>query len=206
MRNFKLLFFAAIVFTMSSCASVYYSPDAKQIATSHQKIAVIPPTVSIAARRKVDAEALKEQQETESLNFQKEMYSWLLTRKRRNGMLVNILDVETTNAKLTRAGYFENNTMTPNEIANLLGVDAIMTSNYALSKPISEGAAVAIGLLSGVWSTTNEARVTLEIHDRGTENMIWNYNHTLSGSVGTSSHNLVNSLMRNASKKMPYLD
>ena len=205
MRNFKFVFLAAIVLIMSSCASVYYSPDAKQVSNNHQKIAIVPPTVSIAARKKVDAEALKEQQKTESLNFQKEMYSWFLRRKGQNGMRVNILDVETTNAKLTKAGYFVENTMTPSEIADLLGVDAIMTSNYSLSKPISEGAAVALGLLVGVWGATNEATVTLEIHDKGTENMIWNYNHTLSGSVETSSANVVNALMRKASRQMPYL-
>ena len=84
MRNLKLLFLAAISLIMRSCASVYHSPNAKQISSNHQKIAVIPPTVSIAARKRVDAAALQEQQETESLNFQKDMYSWLLTRKRRN--------------------------------------------------------------------------------------------------------------------------
>ena len=119
-------------------------------------------------------------------------------------MKVNILDVETTNAKLAQAGYFDENIMTPSEIAQLLNVDAILTSNYALSKPMSEGAAVAIRLFTDISVPTNEARVTLEIHDKGTENMIWNYNHTLSGSVGTSSHDLVNLLMRNASRKMPY--
>ena len=205
MRNLKLTFLAVITLLLSSCASVYYSPDAKQASSQHQKIAIVPPTVSIAARRKVDPEALKEQQRTESLNFQKEMYNWFLRRKSQNGMRVNILDIETTNAKLTKVGYFEENTMTPKEISDLLGVDAIMTSNYALSKPISEGAAVALGLLVGVWGATNETTVTLEIHDKGTENMIWNYNHTLSGSIGSSSASLVNALMRNASKKMPYV-
>jgi hypothetical protein len=205
MRNLKLLFLAAITLIMSSCASVYHSPNAKQISSNHQKIAVIPPTVSIAARKRVDAAALQEQQETESLNFQKDMYSWLLTRKRRNKMQLNILDIETTNAKLAKAGYFNSQIMTPNEIAELLEVDAILTSNYALSKPISEGAAVAISILAGVDAPTNEARVTLEIHDKETKDMIWNYNHTLSGSIGTSSGNLVNALMRNASRKMPYL-
>jgi len=41
----------------------------------------MPPTVSIAAKKKVDAESIKEQQRTEYLNFQKEIFSWLLKRK-----------------------------------------------------------------------------------------------------------------------------
>ena len=49
---------------LSSYARIFYSPDAINLAQNHKLIAVVPPTVSIAARRKVDAESLKEQQKT----------------------------------------------------------------------------------------------------------------------------------------------
>ena len=156
--------------------------------------------------KKVDAEAIKEQQRTESTNFQQEMYSWLLKRKMQNRIFVEIQDVETTNAKLRKAGFFDDNPMSPNEICETLGVDGVITSNYSLTKPMSEGAAVALGLLVGVWGSTNNTTVTLEIHDKETKKLLWNYNHKVSGSVGSSPAQLVDNLMRNASKKMPYLN
>jgi hypothetical protein len=204
MNRLLMLLLAATM--ISSCAKIYYSPDAKSRANSHQLIAIAPPIVSIAARKKVDAEAMKEQQKTESANFQKEMYSWLLKRKMQNRIFVEIQDVETSNAKLRKAGYFDDNPMSPNEICEVLGVDAIITSNYSLAKPMSEGAAVALGLLVGVWGSTNNTTVTLEIHDRETKKLLWNYNHKVSGSVGSSPAQLVDNLMRNASKKMPYAE
>ena len=205
MQNLKLTFLAMTVFLISSCASIYQSPTVDQVSNKHQKIAILPADVSMTAGRKADPELLKEYQKKESLNFQKAMYSWFLKRKMQNGMRVNILDVPTTNAKLTKAGYFEKNTMTPNEIATLLGVDAVMTSNYALSKPMSEGAAVALGLLVGFWGATNQATITLDIHDKEAADIIWSYSHTLSGTIGSSSNNLVNALMKKASRKMPYM-
>lgn len=194
----------AIALLTSNCAKIYYSPEAKSRASSHQIIAIAPPKVSIAAMKKVDAEAIKEQQKTESLNFQKEMYSWLLKRKMQNRIHVEILDVETTNAKLKKAGYFDETPMSPSEICEVLGVDGLITSNYSLTKPMSEGAAVALGLLVGVWGSTNNTTVSLEIHDKETKKLLWNYNHKVSGSVGSSPAQLVDNLMRNASKKMPY--
>lgn len=191
-------------FLMSSCAKIYYSPDAKTRASSHHIIAIAPPKVSIAARKKVDAEAIKEQQKTESVNFQQEMYSWLLKRKMQNRIFVEIQDVETTNAKLKKAGYFDENPMSPYEICEALGVDGVITSNYSLTKPMSEGSAVALGLLVGVWGSTNNTTVTLEIHDKETKKLLWNYNHKVSGNVGSTPAQLVDNLMRNASKKMPY--
>ena len=66
---------------LQSCAKVFYAPDARYLANTQKIIAIVPPKVSIAARKKVDADALIEQQKTESINFQREMYSWMLKRK-----------------------------------------------------------------------------------------------------------------------------
>jgi len=79
-----------------------------------------------------------------------------------------------------------------------------MTSNYSLSKPMSEGAAVAFAVLFGVYGSTNEVAVTLNINDCMNRKLIWNYSHKFSGSLGSSPSRLVDGLMRNASRKMPY--
>ena len=201
--NSLLLLITGFIF-LSGCAKIYYSPEAKSRTNAHEIIAIIPPKVSIAARKKVDAEAIKEQQRTESRNFQQEMYSWMLRRKMQNRIFVEIQDIETTNAKLARADY-PNPPLSPAELSDLLEVDGVITSNFSLSKPISDGAAIAIGLLGGVWGSTNNTAVSMEIHDRETRKLLWNYNHELSGSVGSTPAQLVDNLMRHASKRMPYV-
>lgn len=204
MKKAVVFSLVAVAVLIQSCAKIYYSADSESIAESHAIVAIAPPRVSIAPRKNVDAGALIEQQKTESVNFQKEMYSWMLKRKMQGKMTVEIQDVETSVAKLTNAGYYNGKSLTPLEICEALGVDAIMTSNYSLSKPMSEGAAVAVALLVGVWGPTNETTVTLSIHDKGTNKMIWNYNHKASSSFGSPA-GLVDALMRQASKKMPYI-
>lgn len=196
--------FLCVLLLSTSCAKIYYSPDAASRSSRHKIIAIAPPKVSIAARRKVDPEAIKEQQKTESINFQKEMYSWLVKRKMQERITVDILDIETTNAKLKKAGYYDDTPLTPAEICDILEVDGLISANFSLSKPMSEGAAIAVGVLIGVWGSTNDATATLELHDRQTKKLLWNYNHRLSGSVGSSPAQLIDGLMRNASKKMPY--
>ena len=199
-----LLLTLTLITILSSCAKVYQSPDALVRASNHKTIAIVPPRVSIAATRKVDPRALLEQQKTESVNFQQEIYSCLLKRKSQNRVFVYIQDVQTTTVKLQKLGYSLDNPMTPAEMCQALGVDGIITANYALSKPMSNGAALALGLVVGVWGPTNQTSVSLEIHDDQTQKMIWNYNHKVSGSIGSTHARLVDNLMRNASKKMPY--
>ena len=202
MKKSLVLLIVAILI-LQSCAKVFYTPDARSLASTHKIIAIIPPKVSIAARRKVDGAALIEQQKTESINFQREMYSWMLKRKMQGKILVDIQDVETTNAKLAAAGYGDKNSLTPSDLSKVLNVDGILTSNYSLSKPMSEGAAIAMAVIEGEWGPTNEAVASLSIHDCRSDKMIWNYDHRLSSSMD-SPVRLVNDLMREASRKMPY--
>lgn len=200
-KSIILLIVTALI--LQSCAKVFYTPDARYIASSHKVIAIVPPRVSIAPSKKVDAAALIEQQKTESINFQREMYSWMLKRKMQGNIFVDIQDVETTNALLSDAGFKDPGLLTPAELSRVLNVDGILTSNYSLSKPISEVAAIALAVIAGWWAPTNEAVVSLSIHDSGSEKMIWNYDHKLSSSLSSPSR-LVDELMRQASRKMPY--
>ncbi len=199
----KIIIFLAFI-ALNSCAKIYHTPDAFTVAKSHRVIAVLPPSVSIAASRKTDAEAIKEQQRTESLNFQKEMYSWMLRRKMQGKIQQEILDVETTNAKLRQAGFPET-PMSPSQMCEILEVDGVIASNFALSKPMSEGAAIAVAVLAGVGTATNEVRVSIGIHDCMGKKLIWNYDHNFSGGLGSSPTSLVEDLMRRASKRMPYI-
>jgi hypothetical protein len=198
-----LFFLIAVTFLLQSCAKIFYSPDATPLARAQKVIAIAPPKVAIAARKNIDGTALIEQQKTESVNFQREMYSWMLKRKMQGTITVEVQDVETTNAKLANAGFNNGQLLTPIDMCNILGVDGIMTSNYSLSKPMSEGAAIAAALLVGFWGATNEATVSLSIHDQSANKMIWNFDHKLSSSLGSPAR-LVDALMRQASREMPY--
>ncbi len=204
MKSIKRLSVLLIFATFfSACAKIFYSPDAYQLAQNQRTIAIILPNVSIAANKKIDAESMKEQQKTEAVNFQLEIYSWMLKRKMQGKISQEIQEIQSTNAKLKKAGYPENG-LTTVELCELLGVDGIMTSNFGLSKPMSEGSAIAIGLLFGAWGATNEVHVSLSINDCSNKKLIWNYDHKYSAGLGSSPASLVDGLMRHASRKMPY--
>jgi len=190
-----------IAIFLSSCAKIFYTPDAKVLASNHKTIAIIPPRVSIAPTKKIQGDAIIEQQKGESLNFQREMYAWLLKRKMQGKFLQEIQDIQTTNAKLIKAGYPER-ILTTSEFCEILGVDGIIISNFSLGKPMSVAAAIFVG------GATNQIHVSLSISDCNNTKLIWNYDHKLSGGLGSSPSRIVDDLMRHASKKkqkMPYI-
>jgi hypothetical protein len=199
----RITLILTLVALISSCAKVYNSPDAKTLASTHNQVAILLPKVTIAAKKNSNLEQIKEQQRAEAVNFQYELYAWMLKRKGKGKFRPEIQEIQTTNAILAKAGYPET-PMTNQEICQLLRVDGLMTSTFALSKPISEGAAVALLLVGGMWGPTDQVQMTLGISDCMNKKLIWNYEHKMAGGMGTNSSSIVDGLMRNASKKMPY--
>lgn len=198
----KIIFIAAPLILMSCGPTVYLAPGGSQIAASHRNVAIMPPTVSIAASKNMTAEAMKEAQKTESINFQQEIYAYMLKRKGQGKFFMDIQDVETTNAIIAKATQ-KGDILTTADYCKLLGVDGLITSNFAMSKPMSTGAAAALYLLGGI-GTTNTVTITLSIKDCQSTSLIWKYDHKYSGGLGSSPASLVEGLMRNASNKMPY--
>lgn len=199
----KIYIFLPLLIILISCAKVYYSKDSSIIASEHRIIAIMPPKVSIAAQKKVSAEALLEQQKAESVNFQNEMYAWMLKRKQQNLITIEIQDINITNARLAESEYFEKN-LGPEKLFDILQVDGALASNFSMSKPMSAGASIAIGLIFGAMGATNQVSVNMSLFEAKEKKMFWNYNHTFSGGLGSSPISLVDGLMRQSSRKMPY--
>jgi hypothetical protein len=194
---------STLFITMSSCASVYQTSDSRSLAVSHKWVAIVPPTISIQVRKPQEAEVVEKQQQMESMNFQKEIYNQLLKRKSWGQFNPDLMDIQTINAKLKKAGY-PDTPMTTADYCRILGVDAIITSHFDLSKPISEGGAVAVAVAFGTSVATNSVRATLQIIDASTTKMIWSFSHEVNGHLGSTTSSVVERVVRSGIRRMPY--
>lgn len=207
----KLIFFFALTITLISCGpTIYKVADFSEVTAKHKTVALLPTEVSMQLRpnemKKTTPEQLNQMQEQTGKDIQDKMYSWFLKRSGKFKYTVTFQDISRTNALLAQANltYATINTKTKDELARLLGVDAVISSRATMKKPMSEGAAVALGLLVGAWGNTNNVQTSISINEGIKGDLVWKYDYTASGSVGSNTDNLVNALMRNASKKFPY--
>jgi len=154
----------------------------------------------------ITTEQLERMEKSEGESIQSAMYSWFLKRKKRGTLSVNVQNTVTTNAKLKKAEVtFENyETFTPSELAKILEVDAIIMGTFDTNQPMSEGASVALGLLVGFWGATNSATINLSIYNAVDGELLVNYNKKVRGSVGSDNDDLINILMRKASRRIAY--
>jgi hypothetical protein len=195
----KTFFLFALLFTLpilSGCAKIYYSPDAMQKASTHKIIAIIAPKVAATAS------ATQAQQLSESLNYQKEIYAWMLKRKSQGKITVDIQELDVTNIKLTKLDYYAN-PISSSQLCKELGVDGVITSSFSVGRTMSEGSALGVALLTGAFVPTKNATIDLSIND--SEKLLFNYSYKVKGGIASTPARMIDRLMREASRKMPYV-
>lgn len=197
---------------MTSCSpTIYKTSDFDNRTATHKTVAILPAQVLISLRpnqmARTTPEQLARNEEATGMAIQEKLYGWFLRRSNNYRFSVNFQDVTQTNALLEKAklDYSAISRMSRSELAQLLGVDAVISTSLRTDKPMSDGVAVAMGVVFGFWGTTNQAFTTINIHEGGRGDLLWKYDYRASGSVGSSPENLVNALMRNASRRFPYI-
>ena len=205
--------FLLVVFSLSTFAqtNLYENPEFDTIAKTHKIIAIVPFKTQVKLRPKqmkdMNDEQLNRLEKAEGEGIQGAMYSWFLKRKKRGDLEnLEIQDPRVTSVMLKKQDISYDNIMefTPQELAKILEVDAVISGEFETNKPMSEGAAVVLGAIFGVFGSTNSAVINMSVHNAQDGILLWNYNKKVSGSMGSSSEDLINILMRKASRRLAY--
>ncbi len=189
---------------------LYENPDFDRIARRHKIIAIMPFDATITLRPKdmkdITPEQLDRMEKAEGESIQSALHSWFLKRDKQGSLTVEVQPPAITNAKLNQAEIDEDNyeEYTPGELAEILGVDAIIMGSFETNKPMSEGASVALGVVFGFYGATNKAVLNLYIYNAEDSDILVNYHKGVKGSIGSSTEDLINRLMRKASRRIAY--
>lgn len=204
-RLATILFVAATA--LSSCGPTIYKADGLEASKSKMKVlAILPFTISIDSKKLpkgATIETLKESEDKTGYDIQNNIYTWLLHRQKR--YTVSFQDVDRTNALLKQAGISYDDIILKDkgDLCELLGVDGIVSGKATMSKPMSEGGAIALALLAGYGGNTNKITATLTIHNAQSA-LLWKYDYHVSGGLGSSAESISDKLMRKCSRKFPY--
>ena len=208
--TFKLLVLACIILgsTADAQTKLFEHPNFETIAKDHKIIAILPFSAKVSLRPKqmkeITPEQLKDMEFGEGRAIQNSMYTWFLNRQKRGKLLIEVQDPSKTNALLLKSDITDLARYTPEELATILGVDAIITGHFETDKPMSDGASIALGLIVGFWGSTNAATVNMSVKNGSDGQLLWNYNKRVAGSLGSSTDTLINTLMRKASRRLAY--
>jgi len=207
MKKIYLLVVLVLFTNVYSQKQVFEAPNLKEKIATQKTVAIIPFNVTINYKKQpknFSAEANKEQEKKMSKSVQTSMYTFLL-RKREN-YLVAFQDVDKTNILLKKAGMLDKlDEVTKDEIAKILGVDAVIGGNYEIEQTKSEAGAIATAvLLGGFGGKTGTGTLTMTINDGSDGELLWRFFKTLDDNIATSTDDVVEHMMRKVSRNFPY--
>lgn len=191
---------------------IYVNPQFNELAKDHKKLAILPFKTTVKLRpkqmEKMTPAQLDQLQKDEGLAVQSALHTYFLKRQGQHNLRVSFQDITTTNAQLAKHNIDAQDMekLTPKELADILEVDGIITGIFSTDKPMSEGASAALGILVGVYGPTNSGKCTININDGGTGDLLWKYEKTLSRSLGSDTNTVINTIMRKASRQLPYIN
>lgn len=212
----KHLFLAfALLFSVGVAAAqtreIYTSPKFKELAKDHKVLAILPFKATLSLRPNEVAknggpEGVHQLELREGLSVQSALQSYFLKQKEDKDMAVDVQDVAKTNALLAKNNITADKlpTMTMEELAQMLGVDGIISGTFESSQPFSNGAAIAMTMLVGFSGSTNTGKLCINIHDGKTSELLWKYDKTLGRGLGSDTGSIITVIMRKASRQFPY--
>lgn len=186
---------------------VFESPKLNDEKVTHKIIAILPFATKISYKKmpkNFNAEANRDQEKTMSKSIQSSMYTFLL-RKAKN-FTVEFQDPEKTNILLKKAGVAEKmDEMTKDEVAKILGVDAILGGSFETEQTKSEaGALVSAVIFGGLGGKTGTGTLTLTLNSGQSGDLLWRFFKTMNDNIMASTDDMVEHMMRKVSRNFPY--
>ncbi|WP_347159147.1 hypothetical protein [Pontibacter chitinilyticus] len=186
---------------------IYQSPNLGPVLPNHKTVAILPFEARISYKKQpknFSAEANRDQEAALSQNIQSSMYTYLLRKS--DAYSVSFQDVEKTNILLRKAGMYENlQSYTREEIAQVLGVDAVIGGKFDMEQSKSEGAALATAVvLGGFGGKTGSGSLTMTIHNGKDGELLWRFFKTMDEDITSSTDDVIERMMRKVSRNFPY--
>ncbi|RNI27022.1 hypothetical protein [Rufibacter latericius] len=220
MRSALLVMVMLVGLGVSSCnhsRNIYTSPAFEAAAKHHKTIAILPFDVQVGLRpnqmRRFTPEQLYALELQHGRAVQSAFQIHFLNKINGDSEKIAVQDVNVTNSILKEQDIQpeELQAIPPAELAQMLGVDAVLVGSLTTEKPVSTAVAAAIAVYTFLYTPyvsgpgpTNTGNTTMRIYDGASGNLLWSYDKMLSRGIGSDTHNIIRAITRKATRQIPY--
>lgn len=210
--NFKTILSVVLLFILffgySQDKQIFESPKMQEFISAHKTVAILPFKATISYKKlpkDFDVTANKADEVKLGSQMQSGMYTYLLRKS--SDYIVQVQEVDKTNALLIKNGLIDKlDESSSEDLAKILGVDAIIKCSYAYEKTKSEGAAIALTLLVGFGTgKVASGALTMQINDAKEGTLVWRFYKQMAEDVMSSPAAMMERMMRKVGRNFPYL-
>ena len=186
--------------------NIYESIRFDEYTEDHEILAIVPFIAHLELKKAVDMDELNMLAEKEGYAVQNALETYFSRRKKRKKFNVDFQNIMNTNAILAQNNINYNNidTYTTQELCKILDVDGIISGNLNLNILLSEGVPTDFSILDYFSGNANYGRIGVKISDGDTGKLLWKYENEISKKTGKNTNELIDKMMKTASRKFPY--
>jgi hypothetical protein len=222
MRTALLSAFTLLLFSCGTNRAVYQSPDFEQATARHKTVAILPVHLVQTGHvpKNVSEDDVKAANEKWGYAFQESLQSFILkqTRKNKKGQPVRFQATQKTNALLKEKGLVIEDLYNkqPEEIAQILGVDAVIMTTMHHNKNFSDGVAyglaaarTVVNVLSktatvGPGMNASDVSINCSLYDADDSKLLWKTYRDGGTDLPANVDGLIEHYSNWIAKKLPY--
>ncbi|MEC7264324.1 MAG: hypothetical protein VXW38_11335 [Bacteroidota bacterium] len=206
MKKIVFVFVLLASVIVSAQKNIYENTKFDELTEDHELLAIIPFIAHLELKKTVDHDELKVLAKKEGYAVQNALETYFSRRKKRKKFNVDFQNTHNTNAILAQNGIDYNNidTYTTQELCKILEVDGIISGNLNLNILLSEGVPTDFSFMDYFSGDANYGRIGLKISDGNTGKLLWKYENGITKKTGKNTNELIDKMMRTASRKFPY--
>lgn len=205
----KILFL--LIFTCSASTfaqkTIYESSRFDELSKHHKTLAILPflATLQLEHKENLSTEELDKLEAKEGYAVQNALESYFSKKKSRKGFRVSFQNIKNTNAILgkNRISLKNLDIHTTQELCEILEVDGIISGNLTLHKLISKGVE-SPSLFDIITGKSDYGRIAIKVSDGKTGKLLWKFEKTMTRKSGKNTLDIIESIMKKASRKFPY--
>lgn len=224
MKN--IIYFLILIGCLSSCNTPYVVSNFNQITATHQIIAVLPVEMIFTGNLPsyLDETSILALEEAESQAFQIAFYRNLLRQqsRKKKSLSVNVQHHHQTNKVLEENGISIRDSweIPPSELANILGVDAVVRTRIVKSRIMSDFASYGIEVGMDLLNLLTKNRLNPWLPDVSTQSKtidaeyaifcrevdyaLWSYFFTEGADWRSPTDEIINQLHNRSANQFPY--
>lgn len=206
MKKIVFVFILLTTAMASAQKNIYENIRFDELTDNHEVLAIVPFIAHLELKKAVDRDELKVLAKKEGYAVQNALETYFSKRKKRKKFNVDFQNINNTNAILAQNNIDYNNidTYTTQELCKILEVDGIISGNLNLNILLSEGVPTDFSILDYFSGNANYGRIGVKVSDGETGKLLWKYENEISKKTGKNTTELIDKMMKTASRKFPY--
>lgn len=204
----KILLFLLILTSYQSFSqkNIYENSRFDELSDNHEILAIVPFIAKLELEQSLSKEEQTKLAEREGYAVQDALETYFSRRKKRKKFNVEFQNIKNTNALLAQNNItYENiDIYTVKQLAEILGVDGIISGNLDLNILLSKGVPTDFRFLDYFSGDANYGRIGVKISDGFSGKLLWKYEKEITKKTGKNTTELIDRMMKLATKKFPY--